>query len=291
MPGNGGRYASVSDPRTWGSHEDALATEGIDGVGLVLTDHPNLAACDPDHCRDAATGEIEPLGAERCSSRRRAMPRSPRAPSACAWSAWPRASAASISTCRRDRTAQHVEVYCGGADRYITVSGDVLQDRPLGDITAVIRALMAERAGAQQARDRQAPRRDLDGLSEEIVELIRDGAPPGADRSAMLFRAVAAMRAAGWSRERIIATLRAHPPGSREMFRDRPRRHCPACRSDPAQGRRRARRTRAKPRQAKPQPGAPAQATAQRQPASRAGRGRGCARAAVRRAARRSFCL
>ena len=60
MPGTGGRYASVSDPRTWGSHDDALATEGIDGVGIVLTNHPNLAAADMDHCRNAATGEIEP---------------------------------------------------------------------------------------------------------------------------------------------------------------------------------------------------------------------------------------
>ena len=137
------------------------------------------------------------------------MPRLPRVRSACAWSAWPRGSAASISTYRRE--GAHVEVYCGGADRYITVSNDVLEDRPLGDITAVITALMAERAGAQQAPP-PGDGADLDDLSDEIAELIRDGAPPGADRSVML-APVAAMRAAGWVRERIIATLRAYPAG------------------------------------------------------------------------------
>ena len=56
-PGSG-RYASVSDPGTWGSHEEALAMPGVDGIGIVLTGHPNIAACDLDHCRDPATGAL-----------------------------------------------------------------------------------------------------------------------------------------------------------------------------------------------------------------------------------------
>src|SRR5262245_20657976 len=150
MPGNGGRYASVSDPSTWGSHDDALATEGIDGVGLVLTDHPNLAACDLDHCRDAATGEIEPW-AQRLIEQ--AQSYAEITPSAAGLRVIGLAEGLGRQhfNVSKGPNGAHVEVYCGGADRYITVSGDILQDWPLGDITAVIRALMTERAGAQQA--------------------------------------------------------------------------------------------------------------------------------------------
>src|SRR5262245_58837913 len=150
VPGNGGRYASVSDPRTWGWHADALATEGIDGVGLMLTDHPNLAACDLDHCRDAATGEIEPWAqklVEQAQSYAEITP-----------------SAAGLRVVRpggevgrqpfngsKGPNGAALDVFCGGADRYITGSGHAVEERPAGDITAVLRALMAERAGAQQA--------------------------------------------------------------------------------------------------------------------------------------------
>jgi putative DNA primase/helicase len=213
MPGNGGRYASVSDPRTWGSHEDALATEGIDGVGLVLTDHPNLAACDLDHCRDAATGEIAPWARRLIEQSQSYAEITPSAAGLRVIGLAEGLGRQHFNVAKGPNGA-HVEIYCGGADRYITVSGNVLQDRPLGDITAVIRMLVAERAGAQQApppHDNDAG--GLDGLSDEVAELIRDGAPDGADRSQMLFRAIAAMRAAGWTRARIIATLRAYPAG------------------------------------------------------------------------------
>ena len=255
MPGNGGRYASVADPRTWGSHDDALATEGIDGVGLVLTNHPNLAACDLDHCRDAATGGIEPWAQKLIEQ---AQSYAEITPSAAGLRVIGLAEGLGRQhfNVPKGPNGAHVEVYCGGADRYITVSGDVLQDRPLGDITAVIRTLMAERAGAQQAPPPQDDDADLDGLSDEIAELVRDGAPAGSDRSVMLFRAVAAMRAAGWSREHIISTFRSHPAGIArkclETGRDEIARHVDLILKkvdDEAAAKR------AKPRQVKPQPG------------------------------------
>ena len=171
------------------------------------------------------------------------------------------------------------------------VTGDVLQDRPLADITPVIRALMAERAGAAagDAHDRGAGGEDLDGLSAEIVELIRDGAPAGADRSQMLFRAIAAMRAAGWSRERIIATLRAYPAGIAAKCFD-------TGRDDVARHVDMVLRKVDDERAATTRQAAAGQAAARRGAATGGGaadtgRGRGCARAAVRRAARRAFCF
>ena len=64
--------ASVSDPATWGTFEEARAREqwlrkplGIGGIGLVLGQidgDKGLGGIDLDACRDAETGAIEPWG-------------------------------------------------------------------------------------------------------------------------------------------------------------------------------------------------------------------------------------
>jgi P4 family phage/plasmid primase-like protien len=210
-PGSG-RYASVSDPRTWGSHAEAQAMPDVDGIGIVLTGHPNIAACDLDHCRDPSTGALTAWAQaliEQAGSYAEITPS--------------RAGLRIVGLAQtgeqhfvipKGANGEKIEVYAGGASRFITVTDDVLVDRPLADITPIVESLIAENAGAKAgAQDPGADGEDLAGLSAEVADLVRDGAPAGADRSQMLFRAIAAMRAAGWPRARIIATLRAHPAG------------------------------------------------------------------------------
>lgn len=55
---DGGR-ASSTNPATWSSYAAAVAKFG-DRVGFVLTAADPYCVIDIDHCRDAATGEIEP---------------------------------------------------------------------------------------------------------------------------------------------------------------------------------------------------------------------------------------
>src|SRR5262249_3643017 len=126
MPGNGNRDASVSDPRTWGSHGDALATEGIDGVGLVLTDHPNLAACDLDHCRDTATGAIEPWAQSLIEQ---AQSYAEITPSVAGLRVVGLAEGLGRQhfNVSKGGNGAHVAVYCGGADRHIPPTRNVLQ--------------------------------------------------------------------------------------------------------------------------------------------------------------------
>lgn len=60
---NTGTLASVDDPATWGTFEQALhAYEGGlgDGVGFVFTREGRHVGVDLDGCRDPATGVIEP---------------------------------------------------------------------------------------------------------------------------------------------------------------------------------------------------------------------------------------
>ncbi|WP_257300554.1 hypothetical protein [Haloarchaeobius sp. FL176] len=59
MPGTG-RFASSTDPETWGEFEQALEyaeTEYADGVGFVFTDDDPIVGVDLDDCRDPETGE------------------------------------------------------------------------------------------------------------------------------------------------------------------------------------------------------------------------------------------
>jgi len=58
-----GFKCSHSDPRHWGSYQEAVnraLRSRMDGVGYVLTDDDGLTGIDLDNCRDPDNGEIEP---------------------------------------------------------------------------------------------------------------------------------------------------------------------------------------------------------------------------------------
>ena len=61
------RNASSSDPATWGSYEEAVEqvrAGRADGIGFALK-RLNIGGVDLDHCRDPATGVIDPWAEER----------------------------------------------------------------------------------------------------------------------------------------------------------------------------------------------------------------------------------
>ncbi len=61
-----GKPASVDDPATWTSFDEALAAYqagGFSGVGIVLTDDDDLVGTDLDKCLNLDTGELEPTAA------------------------------------------------------------------------------------------------------------------------------------------------------------------------------------------------------------------------------------
>jgi len=55
--------ASVSNPKTWGTYDQAIAAcqrFQCDGIGFVFTNEDLFVGVDLDDCRDPKTGEIEP---------------------------------------------------------------------------------------------------------------------------------------------------------------------------------------------------------------------------------------
>jgi putative DNA primase/helicase len=58
-----GRPADTTDPTTWGTYDAAAtraATDGLPGVGFVLTADDPYAGVDLDDCRDPDTGQLDP---------------------------------------------------------------------------------------------------------------------------------------------------------------------------------------------------------------------------------------
>lgn len=58
-----GKLASVSNPATWGTFDAALAAaekRRLPGIGFVFTESDPYVGIDLDHCRDPATGKIDP---------------------------------------------------------------------------------------------------------------------------------------------------------------------------------------------------------------------------------------
>jgi putative DNA primase/helicase len=214
-PGSG-RLARSNDPSTWGSWVDARAMRGVDGVGYNLFGRAGLAALDEDACRDAASGVLLPWAdndVKRCATHTEITPSGTGVrPVGIA-----RVAAPLDFQIPRGPNGQKVEVYAGGPARYICVTDNTLLDRPLADLTPIIEELQAERqarakgsAGSSSPEDWAAV---LATLSEELAELIRDGAPAGTDRSRSLFQVIASLRRLGFTEARIIGLLRAYPAG------------------------------------------------------------------------------
>jgi primase-polymerase (primpol)-like protein len=62
-----GEGANHSNPRTWGTYQEAMAyakAHNLPGVGYVMTDDDDLTGVDLDHCRDADFGHLEPWAEE-----------------------------------------------------------------------------------------------------------------------------------------------------------------------------------------------------------------------------------
>lgn len=119
-----GRTASVSDPATWGTYEQATERsrrDNLAGVGYVLTADDNLAGGDLDHVRDATTGELVTWALEIVNFEETYCEVSPSGTGLrFFWIGKP------DTAIKND--AQQVEIY--GVGRYLTVTGNRLPNSP-----------------------------------------------------------------------------------------------------------------------------------------------------------------
>jgi hypothetical protein len=118
-----GTEASCSDPATWGTFEEALATlrrGSVDGIGFQLG--PPFVGIDLDKCRNPDTGSIQPWAREVVDV---ISSYSEVSPTGCGVHIWAKGS---LPAGRRRRG--QIEMYNGG--RYLTLTGDHLFGTPKG---------------------------------------------------------------------------------------------------------------------------------------------------------------
>ena len=190
---------------------------GVDGIGFMVGGHESVLGFDLDHCRDAATGSLEPWAAEFVAHADSYTEISPSGTGLHILGVDPHKPQRDGFVLQRGPNGQKIEVFLG-AGHFLTITGQIHGDaKPLNDVGHVLAELIAERdARDSRGAEPQAagdPDTSLSWLSKDIVTLILNGAPAGADRSKELFRVVGELREIGWSSARIVNVLRAHPEG------------------------------------------------------------------------------
>lgn len=140
VPHDGPRYASTTDPDTWGSYEEARVYHeredtDTEGLGFVLTEDNVYAGADLDGCRDPETGNIESWAQEVIGTLDSYTEVSPSGTGLRVFvqGFLPDGRTRSEQPTELDATAElekttELEMYDGG--RYLTFTGDHLESTP-----------------------------------------------------------------------------------------------------------------------------------------------------------------
>ena len=188
------KFAATDNPMTWGSYDAACAMQGCDGSGLVLTGLQEIAALDLDDCRDPQSGRLEPWAHDLCE---RAQSYTEITPSDMGVRILGLVTGIepSIRTLKRDKGK--VEVFAGGATKYVTVTWERLEgfgdgDR-LNDITPLVQELLAE---ADVKRPEAVPAPIAAGVNGAVIASILLAIPNDYERDEWV-RLALAFKAAG----------------------------------------------------------------------------------------------
>ncbi len=200
------RKAKNNDPTTWASYDMAVASaKQADGIGFALLDTP-FAAVDLDHCIKA--GEIDSWAkawVERANGAY--VEKTPSGeglriigfgPGEKLHRKWKIADA---------REGAAIEIY-QGCERYITVTG-----AQLGECRELPRLDLLEEIRARYDKKQNGFDFNKAGTSVDYDEIIRSGAPAGADASAVFHAVIGHLNARGMSVDAIVEEIAKWPNG------------------------------------------------------------------------------
>ncbi|MHA6721521.1 phage NrS-1 polymerase family protein [Sphingomonas sp. RS2018] len=138
---NWGGQASVTDPTTWGSFDEAVAAHaagGWEGIGFVFTNNDPFAGIDLDDASDDAEAYRRQMVIEEAFASYTELSPSGRGVHIIVEGAIP-----------NGRRRAKVEVY--SADRFFTMTGNVYRDAPIANRHDLLNTLWAEMGGAASA--------------------------------------------------------------------------------------------------------------------------------------------
>jgi len=212
------RFASSADPGSWSSYEAAVAAAAAgDGITYVLTPENSFAAVDIDHVRDPVTGTIETWAQRLLDQASHTYVEV--SPSGCGLRIW--------GTAKGEELHRKFELDTGALELFrrtrkpLTVTGLQLgKSQQLGNIDALLdRAVIwAQQHQQKLSKAKHTSSNITAGTAaqysiDEIEQIVREGAPDGANRSDTFHAIVGHYLGCGWSIEQIVALLEQHSDG------------------------------------------------------------------------------
>jgi hypothetical protein len=218
-----GRKAKNNDPATWAPYQAALAAAhggnggSFDGIGFALLDTP-FDVVDLDHCLDPATGQIDEWARIWIDAAGGAYIE--RTPSGEGLRIIAGTSGGEKLhrkwQIRGAREKAAIEIY-RSAERYITITGlQVGACERLGQANGLLEQIRTY-FGAQH-RERE---RERSGGGSSYDQAIRNGAPDGADASALFHSIIGHLSGKGMSADEIVEELGRWPHGIGQRYAGR----------------------------------------------------------------------
>jgi hypothetical protein len=223
------RHASTKDPGTWADYAKALAAVqagDADGISYVLTADDPYAAIDLDNCRHVDTHSIDVWAQNFMQAAVTTYQEV--TPSGTGCRIWGLANGASLNrkfTLEIDGKTVAAELF-RRTNKALTITGYRLDTiRELTSIDKVVdwAVTWGERRKAAAASASGV----VNGFTgngssghsvDEIEQIVRTGAPEGANRSNMFHTVVGHYVGCGWDVERIVAHLQQFPHGIGERY-------------------------------------------------------------------------
>ncbi|MYY03046.1 MULTISPECIES: hypothetical protein [unclassified Streptomyces] len=131
--------ASSTDPRTWSSYKDAVASSAGVGTGFVLSDVDDIVCLDLDYAVDPMTGRLKAWAAAIVRDAGDTFTEISQSGSGLHIFGY-----ANVRHGRRIRRADGMAVEVYGAGRYIAVTGNRFRNCPnaLADVTDVVTRIL-----------------------------------------------------------------------------------------------------------------------------------------------------
>jgi hypothetical protein len=236
------RHASTKDPSTWADYAtalDAVEMGEADGISYILTEDDPFAAIDLDHCRHVDTHSIDPWAQLFLEFGRHTY--SEVTPSGAGCRIWGLANGAALHrkfTLENDGKEIAVELF-RRTRKALTITGYRLDTiRELTGIDKVLDwgVIWGERRKAAAAAAAPVNGHTFNGNGsgysvDQIEQIVRAGAPEGANRSDVFHTVVGHYLGCGWSIEQILAHLQQFPQGISERYLREDRLHREIARS------------------------------------------------------------